>query len=250
MLRVIFAFSMLAAIPHAAGEPGSFEVENRGMRGYSVGKVAAAWPKIKRESGSSAVTVLLVGTNDMINSEYLTPFDQFRNEYDKLLGSLAQSSTHLMVATLPPCVEEHLFRRHKRDLYGDASPNERIQQANKIIREIALQHGCKVVDLDLIFTEGTWEEGNPSGIMRTIASGGTPDGVHPNAAGAKRIGEAVAEAVKTIGLKEGKIICLGDSITYGGGLQGEGTIEGETYPAVLSQLLNGSPSNPNPDKSQ
>jgi lysophospholipase L1-like esterase len=135
-------------------------------------------------------------------------------------------------------VEEHLFTRHPRELYPE-TPNERLRQANKIIREVAAEFDCKLVDLDPVFAPGTWEEGNPDGLLRTVAASGKPDGVNVNEIGAERIAEAVAETVKSLSLPGGRVICLGDSITYGGDLPGAGTAEGETYPAFLSQILNG-----------
>jgi lysophospholipase L1-like esterase len=231
----ILAIMAVAGTVHA-----QFEVINRGMRGYSVGKITQAWPKVLKDGPPPDVVVLIVGTNDMINSEYLTPLDTYRAQYDALVDALQKSAKHVVLGTLPPCVEEHLFRRHKRELYNGESPNDRIRQANAIIREIAEQKGCTLVDLDSVFAPGTWEEGNPEGLMTTRAASGRPDGVHPNPVGARKIGEAVAERLKSLGLTGGPITCLGDSITYGGGLPGEGTTEGETYPAVVSQVLNGS----------
>lgn len=234
------SFSILAILAVASTVHAQFEVINRGMRGYSVGKVAQAWPTLLKDGPAPDVVVLIVGTNDMINSEYLTPLDAFRDRYDSLLDELTRTSRHVIVGTLPPCVEELLFRRHKRELYEGTSPNERIRKANTIIREIAAHKGIRVVSLDLIFSPGTWEEGNPKGLLLTSASSGRPDGVHPNAVGAEMIGKAVAECVKALGMDGGTITCLGDSITFGGGLRGAGTAEGETYPAVVMRLLNGS----------
>jgi len=234
------SFSLLAILAAASTVHAQFEVINRGMRGYSVGKVAQAWPALLKDGPAPDVVVLIVGTNDMINSEYLTPLDTFRDRYDSLLDELRGTARHVIVGTLPPCVEEHLFRRHKRELYEGTSPNERIQQDNTVIRGIAEHKGIRVVDLDSIFSSGTWEEGNPKGLLLTSASSGRPDGVHPNAAGAEMIGKAVAECVKCLDMNGGTITCLGDSITYGGGLRGAGTAEGETYPAVVMRLLNGS----------
>ena len=230
----------LAILVSAGSAHAQFEVNNRGMRGYSVGKITQAWPKVLKGGLPPDVVVLIVGTNDMINSEYLTPLDTFRNQYETLVDTLQKSAKHVVLGTLPPCVEEHLFRRHKRELYKGESPNDRIQKANTIIRDIAKQKGCTLVDLDSVFAPGTWEEGNSQGLMTTIAASGRPDGVHPNAAGARKIGEAVAERIKSLGLSGGTVTCLGDSITYGGGLPGEGTTEGETYPAVVRKILNGS----------
>ncbi|WP_372934509.1 hypothetical protein [Mariniphaga sediminis] len=34
-----------------------------------------------------------------------------------------------------------------------------------------------------------------------------------------------------------KIICFGDSLTFGVYMKGEGTAEGDTYPAILKQLI-------------
>jgi len=215
-----------------------FQVLNRGMRGYTAGKVAQAWCKTLQEAPTPDVVVLLVGTNDMINSAHLTPLDTFRERYESLVDELLGSSQHVVLVTLPPCVEELLFRRHRHELFAGMSPNERIRQANAIIREVATRKRACLVDLDAVFAPGKYEEGNPHGLLVTVAASGRPDGVHPNAVGACRIGEAVAERIKSLGLAGGIITCLGDSITYGGGLPGEGTAEGETYPAVVMQLLN------------
>jgi len=217
-----------------------FVVLNRGMRGYSVEKVSQAWPRILNQGPPPAAVVLLIGTNDMINSAHLTPLETFRERYESLVDALHESAKHVVVVTLPPCVEEHLFRRHKRELFVAGSPNDRIGKANMVIREVAAEKGCTLVDLSSVFVPGTYEEGNPQGLLVTGAASGRPDGVHPNARGARRIGEAVAERVASLGLTGGAIVCLGDSITHGGGLAGEGTAEGETYPAVVMQLLNGS----------
>lgn len=236
LLRPI-GFAILAIVAAASTVHAQFEVINRGMRGYSVGKIAPAWRKALKENPNPDVVVLVIGTNDMINSEYLTPLDQFREQYDALVSQLALKSPHVVVGTLPPCIEEHLFRRHDRNLYKE-SPNERLKKANEIIKQIASERGLTLVDIDAIFSPGTWEEGNPEGLLITSAASGRADGVHPNEAGARKIGEAVAEKIKSLGITGGKIVCLGDSITYGGGIPGEGTTEGATYPAVVMQRLN------------
>jgi hypothetical protein len=35
-----------------------------------------------------------------------------------------------------------------------------------------------------------------------------------------------------------KVACMGDSVTFGIKMTGEGTVTGDTYPAVLNAMLN------------
>ncbi|MNY53777.1 GDSL-like Lipase/Acylhydrolase [compost metagenome] len=69
---------------------------------------------------------------------------------------------------------------------------------------------------------------------------GKEDGVHPTKQGYQLIAETVYGYLKKNRLlKRGKkIICFGDSITYGAYMSGEGTSNGDTYPAFLSRLIN------------
>jgi lysophospholipase L1-like esterase len=51
------------------------------------------------------------------------------------------------------------------------------------------------------------------------------------------LGQCVFEAVGA-GVKAGDtVVCFGDSLTFGSGVKGAGTAEGEAYPAVLRRLF-------------
>jgi len=67
------------------------------------------------------------------------------------------------------------------------------------------------------------------------------DGVHPTAQGYELIGKYFAQQLKEKKLLKRKmlILCFGDSITYGAFMEGKGTAEGNTYPAVLLRSLSG-----------
>jgi len=64
------------------------------------------------------------------------------------------------------------------------------------------------------------------------------DGVHPTKAGYRIIATAVYQAIKTNYPEACNIICFGDSITFGCQMPGQGTTEGDSYPAILKRMMN------------
>jgi lysophospholipase L1-like esterase len=68
---------------------------------------------------------------------------------------------------------------------------------------------------------------------------GIEDGLHPTRDGYRLIAQEVYRYLKQHQLlkKNRRIICFGDSITYGAFMDGKGTAEGDTYPAFLKNLL-------------
>jgi lysophospholipase L1-like esterase len=58
------------------------------------------------------------------------------------------------------------------------------------------------------------------------------------AAGYKVMAAAIYQTILGFKPKSKTVICFGDSITKGYRLKGEGTTEGEPYPAVLKRMLN------------
>jgi len=74
-------------------------------------------------------------------------------------------------------------------------------------------------------------------LLRCVANGGGRDGVHLTAQAQALLGRCVFEAVGA-GVKAGEtVVCFGDSLTFGSGVKGAGTTEGEAYPAVLRRLF-------------
>ncbi len=185
------------------------------------------------------LTVLLVGTNDMINSSSLTSLPGFEENYNRVVRQLLDSGSRVIPVTLPPCNEALLFKRHQPEKFGSMSPNARIVEANKIIRSAAEKNKLPLVDFYAeVRKQGT---AGKDSLIRNPDNRGGVDGVHPTPAGYRRLAEMVFQAIRTNKINARRIVCLGDSITYGISVKGAGTAEGDTYPGQLLLLLNESP---------
>ncbi len=182
------------------------------------------------------LTVLLIGTNDMINSAVLTPLPEFKENYNRVVRRLLDSGSRVVAVTIPPCNEELLYKRHQPEKFGSMSPDTRIAEANKVIKNIAEQNKIPLADFHAeVMKKGT--SGKDS-LIRNPDNHGGLDGVHPTPEGYRKLAEMVFQTIKTNKIDARRIVCLGDSITYGVSVNGAGTVGGDTYPGQLLLLLN------------
>ena len=189
-------------------------------------------------------TVLLAGTNDMINSGKLASYKSYEDNLQQIITRLKDAGSQVILVTIPPCSERLLFKRHRQEAFGRETPSERIIKANQIVRKLAENNQCRLVDFYQIVRQRGDVDGKAS-LIRNPANGGGEDGVHPGAEGYKILAGAIFAIIKDENLPAGKIVCLGDSITCGAGVKGEGTAAGETYPGKLAELLSESLENQN-----
>lgn len=183
------------------------------------------------------LVLLLAGTNDCLNSRNLTPPEACAANYAAILDRLLPAA-RVVPATLLPFHPACLLRRHHPGDYGGLPPEERLRLANRTVAGLAARHGLPVVDLHATFTVLGAIGDAPESLLRNEANSGTPDGVHPTAAGSRLIAAQFYAVVRACGLAGSRcIVCLGDSITNGQYLDGAGTTEGDTWPAVLKRLL-------------
>jgi lysophospholipase L1-like esterase len=126
--------------------------------------------------------------------------------------------------------------RHKKEKYPEL-PAKRIEKGNAIIKKIAKDRKIPLVDVYTMFTAVTKDQDSKASLLRNQANVKIKDGVHPRMEGYKIIAEAVAQTIKKNNLPTGRIVCFGDSITYGAGMKGAGTATGDTYPGQLAKLL-------------
>ena len=122
--------------------------------------------------------VILLGTNDSKDSNWISA-EAFRRQYAELIAAYrALSPAPRIVICTPPCA----FAPAHRFFYitNDAKLT-RVPEIAELIRATAADEGLELADLYAL-TAGRRELYGP-------------DGLHPNAAGAKRIAEAVFQAI-------------------------------------------------------
>ncbi len=212
-------------------------VANLGKGGYTTGNIRNS-TLAKALKLKPAVTVLLAGTNDMLNSRKLATFKDFENNLRFLVQKLKESGSAVVMNTLPPCSEALLLARHKPEQFGGISPSGRVDRANAIIRRVAADFQCELVDLHKIIADSGAPDSAES-LLRNPANVQSRDGVHLRKEGYRLWAEQLAQTAALRKLRPGQtVVCLGDSITYGAHLPGAGTTAGDNMPSYLREELN------------
>jgi lysophospholipase L1-like esterase len=182
------------------------------------------------------LVVLMAGTNDCCNSAKLADPAVTAANYAALADAILPHS-RLILVTPPANHDPYLATRHPAAAYGTLPAAERMRLARTALLELAGRRNLSLVDMFAV-TAGVGLIGeDPRSWMVNPVNGGRTDGVHPTSDGYRGISAAIAAVVLTLQPRPQCIVCLGDSITFGQGVPGEGTAVGETYPAWLARIL-------------
>jgi len=182
---------------------------------------------------------LMVGTNDALNHKKAVPVEEYAKNLSELVRRIRASGARVLLFTIPPCCEQYLLQRHPRSAYGPGGPAVAVDAVNRVIREFSRRERIPLVDVGLVFSRlgavGTTVES----LIRNPANSRAADGVHPTARGYKVIAAMAFQAIEASRLPTERVVCFGDSITFGANVKGQGTATGETYPGQLATLLRG-----------
>lgn len=233
---IIFFIGFFTAFASFAIQKDSGIVCNKGISGNNtqdllqrINKDVMILPK--------GVVIMLVGSNDMINSSKLLSKQKFKENYKTLIKLIKQKHS-LLLLNIPPFYEPYLLSRHQKESYGKEGPENRVIHANYIINELAEENNCPLIDLNKILTRMGGASKDSMSLFRNEENSNANDGVHPTKVGNGVIASIIYQYLKDKNLTSENIICFGDSITYGVGVEGRGTTSGFTYPAILKKLLN------------
>jgi len=184
------------------------------------------------------LVILMVGTNDLVNSRKMIAYDKLEQNYQQLIEKLRANHITLVMMSPPPVDTGYLFLRHDPKSY-DENPNVKIDSLNKLVKKLSKASQSHFIDLHAVFKAA----GSPNRTVNSLtvneANMGIADGIHPTKEGYALIANTIYRHLVKQGLlkKNRKIICFGDSMTYGSFMKGAGTVDGETYPAVLKELI-------------
>jgi len=213
------------------------QVVNSGFPGDNTRALLA---RVERDvvAHGPTLTILLAGTNDALNHQALVPHVEFAANLSKLVAAISDSGSRIILMTPPVFHKPYLLARHPEAAYGKDGPEAALAKAVSSVRSLAGALELPLVDLNRIFKAIGRVGEDPASLIRNMANSNSEDGVHPTAEGYRLIATALFQCVRERSLPSAKTVCFGDSITYGLNVAGMGTLEGESYPALLHKLLN------------
>lgn len=180
------------------------------------------------------LVIVMVGTNDMLNSKKMISYKQYKKNLKKILRRIKRGGANIVLMTSPPVDSVYLFQRHKRRLFTEM-PNVKLDSIRNIVSRIARKNKWKYLDLYQTFSEMHLPKHNEDLFFRNEKNSGAKDGVHPTALGYRFIGELVFYHLKENNLLSDhqRIVCFGDSITNGSGVKDKA----QAYPGVLEGFI-------------
>ena len=239
MLSLTLSVVALTLAPTAVVQvtPQPILVVNRGVGGATtrdgLARFANHVEKVKPDH-----LIIYFGINDSANSAKLVPLDEFgRNLRSMVDRARAVGTQSIVLVTMNPIIAEYWRLRHpnhprKHDI------NAHMAEYDRTIRKVAEANALPVADLRKLVEARGGATTASSSLIRNEANSKSKDGVHLREDGYRLMAELFAPIFKDK-VKPGQVVvCLGDSLTYGAHVEGQGTSRGHTYPARLRLLLN------------
>lgn len=179
--------------------------------------------------------VLYFGMNDAMNSKNLCPLDAYTRNMEQMIQQLQTNQVRTIVlVTCNPILEAYVAERHPNHPQRQAL-QAYLNRYNARIRQLAKQYQLPCVDLHERVAALGGATGTSNSLVRCEVNCGAKDGVHLTREGYAVLGNLVADVLLPQVQAGDRIVCYGDSLTFGVTVKGAGSVEGETYPAVLKQ---------------
>ncbi|MBQ9367267.1 MAG: hypothetical protein IJT83_05755 [Victivallales bacterium] len=205
---------------------------NFGKPGYNVRELQSLLPAIFDAKPQTAI--VMIGTNDITWSKKRLPVDEYEATLHRILNAFREAGVRTILITIPPCIEEYVAEREKYTHEQRDALNSEINEFNARAKRVAAKTGAIVIDYHEQFKGDIRSE---SSLIRNEANLRSKDGVHLTAEGYRLLARLLADVIKANHLPTDRIVCCGDSITYGAHMNGQGTTTGDTYPAFLRTIL-------------
>lgn len=195
----------------------SLEVINSGIPGNTANDLLARINDVTNLKPD--VVIIMIGTNDANTSNKI--YAAFHSNLNKIINKIQANSAKVILLTPPPCLPSSKF-------YANSG---KLEMVCSIITALSKDKSCEMIDI----------HGHIDSILKQTATADiyNQDGLHPNKAGYADIANCLLAYFQKHPINNGlKIVCFGDSITYGYEVDGQGTSTGDTYPADLLRGIN------------
>jgi lysophospholipase L1-like esterase len=164
------------------------------------------------------LVIIMVGTNDILQGN--NTYYSFNGTLSEIIDQLKAKGESVMLLTPPPV---KTWNKENFDI-------QRLDTLCDVIDSLSKNKSCYFVDVNKDISHIDTAVNNN---LLYVA-----DGIHPTAIGYQDIAGYINSYMKSNHITAAKIVCFGDSITYGSYVNGAGTSTGQTYPAVLLADLN------------
>ena len=168
---------------------------------------------------------IYIGMNDVINDTFFTPLDKYLENVTWMIEHARKAGITPVVCTIHHVIEDKVYKFHSRDKFGDETVNSKMDRYNVAIRKLAAEQKAALADFNAVTNNLA-----PADFL-------SDDGVHLSTAGNRLLAKTFHDVVAAQLTGNEKIVCVGDSLTFGFGNPGAGTTEGATYPAMLRLLI-------------
>jgi lysophospholipase L1-like esterase len=228
----LLTFSSLSSLDFTRKKKSMTETQviNAGVGGNNT---ADLLERIEKDclSHQPDLTILMAGTNDM-NSKKFIPLPQYDKNMRSMVQSILKIKSHIVLMNLLPVYEPYLFTRHSPDFYQPEGHEGRLLAMNATITKMADDFRLSFLDIHFLFKKIGNVGLDKLSLIKNEANSNTTDGLHPTAEGYRVMGLAIYDHIISNRLSHSKIVCFGDSITFG-----DGSIDAQSYPAYLNKLF-------------
>jgi lysophospholipase L1-like esterase len=178
-----------------------------------------------------ALTIIMIGTNDMCNGKHVTP-EKFGQNLGKLIAAITAAGSKVLLLSILPFYEPYFLTRHPADFFAPEGPAGKKAGMNAVIKAVAEKYQTSFFDAGILFEKIGNIGTDKDSLIRNEANSGKTDGVHPTLNGYRFLALAISQFIQYHQLPTRRIVCFGDSIT-----RGDGSVDHESYPAYLKKLL-------------
>lgn len=237
-MKIIISTLLMLLLSPAFYAKGLVEVINKGIPGNNSAQLLA---RLQEDvlSEKPDLVIILVGTNDLLNTQKMITVDSFYINMERITETLRSNNIQTVLVSPPTVDSVYLFQRHDPALF-DISPSEKLLSVGETMKQICKEKGLLFIDLFSYLKQLNIPQHNTDDIIRNLTNSDSADGTHFTKKGNQLLATFIYDQLKKrCNLSSiRKIVCFGDSITYSVYMEGAGTSQGDTYPAILQQLIN------------
>lgn len=211
--------------------------------GYPGDNTKAMLKRIRKDvlqHNPTSVTIQC-GTNDSVNPRAFLPLEDFVQNLNSMISLIKiETNAEILLIAPPPCISQEVVIRYKfPDEYKNRDLNIALRKYVDEIKNTAEKNSLPFLDLFALFSARKKIGLTEDSLIRNKLNSGIEDGAHPTIEGYRLIGKSVYGKLMMEGFDCTRLVCFGDSLTFGYPYEGMGTLEGNNFPAIVSALLNG-----------